>query len=128
MTSHSANMYTKSNSTLMLSIILSPGGYITVWDVGNFLLDPSSEGSEGDQQQQRENDQESNKDDTKKESKVNCERTLSLQISICTIYSPLSLDWVRVRVSHSCSLTKSKLYHVLAHSMTWSCHEVWFWT
>lgn len=44
-------------------------GYITVWDVGNFLLDPSSEGSEGDQQQQRENDQESNKDDTKKESK-----------------------------------------------------------
>lgn len=44
-------------------------GYITVWDVGNFLLDPSSEGSDGDQQQQREDDQESNKDDTKKEPK-----------------------------------------------------------
>ena len=64
-----------------------------MWDVGNFLLDPSSEGSGGDQQQQREDDQDSNKDDTKKEPKVNCQRTLSLQIFICAICPPFSLDY-----------------------------------
>lgn len=41
-------------------------GYITVWDVGNFLLDPPSEKSNGDQ---REDEQESNKEESKKEPK-----------------------------------------------------------
>ncbi|KAJ7389764.1 WD repeat-containing protein 64 [Desmophyllum pertusum] len=41
-------------------------GYITVWDVGNFLLDPPSEQNNGDH---RDDDLESNKDESKKEPK-----------------------------------------------------------
>ena len=42
---------------------------MTVWDVGNFLLDPPSEKTNGDQ---REDEQESNKEESKKEPKVSC--------------------------------------------------------
>lgn len=38
-----------------------------MWDVGNFLLDPPSEQNNGDH---RDDDLESNKDDSKKEPKV----------------------------------------------------------
>jgi len=46
----------------------SLGGYITVWDVGNFLLHPPSENNSEEHQQE---DQENIKDETKEESKVN---------------------------------------------------------
>lgn len=45
-----------------------------MWDVGNFLLDPPSEKSDGDH---REDEQESNKEESKKEPKVNCLSHLS---------------------------------------------------
>ena len=48
-------------------MIWSSGGYITVWDVGYFLLDPPSEQNNGNN---REDEQENNKEETKNEPKV----------------------------------------------------------
>ena len=52
-----------------LIVFFCLGGYITVWDVGNFLLDPPSENNDGEHQ---DDEQESNKEESKKEPKVNC--------------------------------------------------------
>ena len=58
--------------SLILCFFLQ-GGYITVWDVGNFLLDPPSEKNNGDHREdEQESNKESNKEETKKEPKVNC--------------------------------------------------------
>ena len=65
----SETVLTRHSVVEVVNLILCPGGYITVWDVGNFLLDPPSERSNGDQ---REDEQESNKEESKKEPKVKC--------------------------------------------------------
>ena len=63
--------------TSLINVILSLlGGYITVWDVGNFLLHPPSE---SDSEQNQDEDHESVKDETKKEAKVN------QQAAACTL-------------------------------------------
>lgn len=65
----SKTVLTRHSVVEVVNLVFCPGGYITVWDVGNFLLDPPSEKSNGDQ---REDEQESNKEESKKEPKVNC--------------------------------------------------------
>ena len=90
---------------ILFYLLLSPGGYITVWDVGNFLLHPPTESNSGEHQ---EEDQDANRDEIRKEPKVSQDHPTPHPMTFLPIFSEFFV--LRVGFYDNNIINQSSLY------------------